>query len=124
VLVVGVVGGLLATVIISATSIALYAHFVTPPPYWSDMSAKLLSERAGPTAAVPDKPQGLSRSSISLRRALEIAIQQVPGEVLKVELEREEGRAVYEIKILAQNGRVRKVSLDARDGDVVEIEDD
>jgi uncharacterized membrane protein YkoI len=43
---------------------------------------------------------------------------------LKVELENEHEHLQYEIKVLAGNGRVREIKLDARSGAVLEIEDD
>lgn len=61
---------------------------------------------------------------VDLGPAIAIATRHVPGEVLKVELEREDGRFVYEVKVLAQDGYVREVELDARDGSLIEIEDD
>jgi len=59
-----------------------------------------------------------------LPRILKLAQAQVKGNVLEVELEHERGRITYEIKILAGNGRVREVKLDARNGTLIEIEDD
>jgi len=59
-----------------------------------------------------------------LPRILALAQARVRGSVLKVELEHEHGRLTYEIKILAGNGRVREVKLDARTGALIEIEDD
>lgn len=62
--------------------------------------------------------------ALSLARILRLALRAVPGEVLEVELEREHGRLVYEIEILARTGRVRKVILDARTGAIVGVEDE
>jgi len=62
--------------------------------------------------------------TLSLTQILPLALRTVPGEVLDVELEREDGRLVYEIEILARDGRVRQVELDARTGAVLDIEDD
>ncbi len=61
---------------------------------------------------------------IELRQALQIAEKHVHGEVVKVELERDDDRFTYEVKVLADNGRVREIKLDARDGSLIEIEDD
>jgi uncharacterized membrane protein YkoI len=61
---------------------------------------------------------------IELARALEIAGKHVHGEVVKVELERDDERFTYEIKVLADNGRVREIKLDAHTGALIEIEDD
>ena len=44
-----------------------------------------------------------------------------PGQVLELELEREEGRWVYEVKLLQADGRLLKLALDARTGQVLEL---
>jgi uncharacterized membrane protein YkoI len=61
---------------------------------------------------------------LPLVKILEIANQQVPGDVIEVELEDEKSALVYEIKILTSVGRVREVKIDARTGAVLKIEDD
>jgi uncharacterized membrane protein YkoI len=61
---------------------------------------------------------------LPLNRLLDIAQREVPGEVVDVDLEHDDGRLEYEIEILGQNGRVRTVTLDARTGAVLEVEDD
>lgn len=61
---------------------------------------------------------------LPLEKILAIARQHVPGDVIDVEIEHEDGLIVYEITVLAPNGRVREVELDARTGKVLEIEDD
>lgn len=67
----------------------------------------------------------LSRGEIlPLGRILQIAQARVPGDVIEVELERDDGVWRYEVKVLTSTGRVREVKLDARNGAVLEIEDD
>ncbi|KHL26596.1 hypothetical protein PK98_09555 [Croceibacterium mercuriale] len=61
---------------------------------------------------------------LPLPRILALARTRVPGDMLKVELEEEDGRIAYEIKILTPAGRIREVTLDARTGRVLEVEDD
>jgi len=65
-----------------------------------------------------------SGAVLPLAKILAIAAQRVPGEVLKIELEREHGVLNYELKILARDGRVRELTLDARSGAVQALEDD
>ncbi|WP_242469724.1 PepSY domain-containing protein [Rhabdochromatium marinum] len=52
--------------------------------------------------------------------------EQVPGEVIGIELERETfGRQrvwIYELKILTPDGRRLEVEIDARDGEILELE--
>ena len=73
-------------------------------------------------ARLPERPA--DSSVVPLARILDLTAQQVPGEVVKVELDDENGRRVYEIKVLAENGRVRELKFDAHDAQLLEIEDD
>lgn len=69
--------------------------------------------------------EALARGEIlPIVKVLEIATGIVPGDVLKVKLEREPFGFKYEVKILAKNGRVREVEIDARNGKLLKIEDD
>jgi uncharacterized membrane protein YkoI len=61
---------------------------------------------------------------LPLAKILAIAQEKVPGDVIEVELETERGTLIYEIKVLAQSGRVREIKIDARTGTVLTIEDD
>lgn len=42
-----------------------------------------------------------------------------PGDVLELELEREHGRWTYEVKLLQPDGRIVKLEVDARSGEVL-----
>jgi uncharacterized membrane protein YkoI len=69
--------------------------------------------------------EALQRGEVlPLDKILAIASQQVPGDVIEVELEQDKLGLIYEIKILTGNGRVREVKIDARTGNVLKIEDD
>jgi uncharacterized membrane protein YkoI len=48
----------------------------------------------------------------------------VPGEMLEVELELEDGSYVYELKLLRPDGRVQEVEADAATAKILKIEDD
>ncbi|HET6322496.1 MAG TPA: PepSY domain-containing protein [Hyphomicrobium sp.] len=48
----------------------------------------------------------------------------VPGELLEVELEIEDGIYVYEFKLLRPDGRVQEVEADASTAKILKIEDD
>ncbi|WP_326525231.1 PepSY domain-containing protein [Sphingomonas sp.] len=61
---------------------------------------------------------------LPLPRILQLAQTHVRGDVVKIELEHDDGRLKYEIKILTATGRVREVELDARTGALIKIEDD
>jgi uncharacterized membrane protein YkoI len=69
--------------------------------------------------------EALARGEIlPIVRVLDIATKLVPGDVLKVKLEREPFGFKYEVKILAKNGRVREVEINAATGKLIKIEDD
>jgi len=42
-----------------------------------------------------------------------------PGDVLELELEREHERWIYEVKLLQPDGRIVKLEVDARSGEVL-----
>jgi uncharacterized membrane protein YkoI len=44
---------------------------------------------------------------------------QTPGRVLDTELEREDGRWIYEIKLLDAKGRLYEVEIDAHNGEIL-----
>ncbi|WP_332677031.1 PepSY domain-containing protein [Brevundimonas sp.] len=86
---------------------------------------------AGPVSAASDDDdhvaarEALRRGEIlPLARILAVVARHVPGDVIDVELERKDGLWRYEVKVLTSTGRVREVKLNARDGSVLEIEDD
>ena len=54
-----------------------------------------------------------------LRSLLDRLEKSHPGQVLEVELERDDGRWIYEIKLLQAGGRLLKLKLDARSGDLL-----
>ena len=57
-----------------------------------------------------------------LSEVLSVARAQVPGEVVKVELEREDGIWVYEIKVLTPSGRRREVEINAHTLAIIKID--
>lgn len=83
------------------------------------------------TAALADKDDHvearalLQRGEIlPLARILDVAQRRVPGDVIEVELEHEDGGWEYEVKVLTPAGLVRKITLDARSGAVLKVKDD
>lgn len=53
---------------------------------------------------------------LPLRSVLERLEREHPGQVMEVELEQDEGRWVYEVKLLQPAGQLVKLKLDARTG--------
>lgn len=53
---------------------------------------------------------------VPLRTILERVERDYPGQIMEVELEREDARWIYEIKLLRTGGALVKLEIDARDG--------
>ena len=78
-------------------------------------------------AALADGERDHDRARAALRAGevlplaiiLERVAQQNPGQVLEVELERDDGRWIYELKLLQHSGTLVKLKVDARDGMVL-----
>jgi Peptidase propeptide and YPEB domain len=63
----------------------------------------------------------LAGEVLPLVKVLERLQRTHPGQVLEVELEREDGRWVYEIKLLRDNGQLVKMHVDARTAAVLDV---
>jgi uncharacterized membrane protein YkoI len=91
------------------------------------VGAFVVGNRHGAEHAKPKRQAAIDLQGhpvMDLGLAIEKATDLVPGDVLKVELERDDDRYVFEVKLLAENGLVREIKLDAQDGSLIEIEDD
>lgn len=58
---------------------------------------------------------------LPLRTILDKVERDYPGRVVEVELEREHGRWIYEIRILRDGGALVRLEVDARDGAVLGV---
>ena len=84
-------------------------------------------------AGVParaDDDQDVARQAVErgeirpLDEVLKAASAAVPGEVVKLELKRDDGAFRYKLKILTPQGRRREVKIDAATLKILETEDD
>lgn len=87
----------------------------------------VLSTFASPLPAVADDDHDRARRALEagevlpLARILDQLRPEYPGDVLEVELERDDGRWLYELKLLQPGGKLLKLKVDARDAMVVGI---
>ena len=58
---------------------------------------------------------------LPLRQVLEQVERQYQGQALKIEFEEDEGRYLYEIRLLQSDGRMAKLKIDAHTGEVLRI---
>jgi uncharacterized membrane protein YkoI len=86
---------------------------------------------SAPSAAGSERKRDHEAALTALRRGEILPLaeiltkvrQHTPGELIAVELERERGVFIYEIRVLTPTGSVRKVDLNARTGAVLPRED-
>ena len=77
-----------------------------------------------------DEDHDLARRALEQGRALPLAdilakvTPRVPGKVIEVELEVDDGTLVYDLKVLTPQGRLQEIEVDAATGKILEIEDD
>ena len=45
-----------------------------------------------------------------------------PGDIVEVELEDEHGRLIYEVELVSTSGRMIELEIDAKTGEVLEVE--
>ncbi|SLN33463.1 PepSY domain-containing protein [Ruegeria meonggei] len=61
-------------------------------------------------------------TGLTMQQAIEIALQEVSGEVQEAELENEGGTKIYEVEILDANGQEFEIEIAADTGAVIEVE--
>lgn len=71
--------------------------------------------------------EALARGEIlPLSRILAVVEQEVGGRVIEIDLDRDDGRYVYEVEAVSRDGRLVELSIDAATGAILDrdIEDD
>lgn len=63
--------------------------------------------------ARPDPGGDVDRPEVTLRQAIALAQRENPGRVVRAEPKSQNGRRVYEIRILGEDGKVKTVRIDA-----------
>lgn len=78
---------------------------------------------AVPALALFESKKELSASArITLEDAIRTAVQALPGKAVEAEISTEEGRTVYEVKIIDSQQETRTVYVDAQTGSTMKIE--
>jgi uncharacterized iron-regulated membrane protein len=94
-------------------------------PFLSTLAVVLAMVLTSPLA-LADSEQDRARAAVQagkvlpLKTLLERMEREHPGHVLEVELEQDDGRWIYEIKLLQPGGRLVKLELDAASGAVLQ----
>ena len=92
------------------------------------LAGVLIVALAAHPALADESDQDLARRALErgeirpLDQVLDAARKALPGDVVKVELDEDDGRWTYEIKILTPGGERREVEIDAKSLQVLEID--
>ncbi len=73
----------------------------------------------------PEAQKKLAKEAkITKEEAKKIALKRVPGKVVESEIDKEKGKVVWEFEIKTKEGKVFEVAVDAKTGDIVEVDDE
>lgn len=61
---------------------------------------------------------------LPLEQIIDLAVAVKQGQILETDLERDDGRYVYELEILDSRGQVWELELDAQTGELLELENE
>jgi uncharacterized membrane protein YkoI len=70
------------------------------------------------------QPTQMYRQRLTKQQAQEIALNRIPGKVLHVDLDLENGVLVYEVYILTADNRIFEVEILAKSGNILKIEEE
>jgi len=59
---------------------------------------------------------------ITIQEAIQIALNHIYGQVIKAELDRENGFLVYEVAVISPQGRKYEIHIDAYNGNIINVE--
>mgnify|MGYP005999084775 CR=1 FL=1 len=66
--------------------------------------------------------QLVNEAALTVDQAISIALAEVPGQVTETEIEKEDGKLVWEISVLDNQNQTFELEIDANSGEVLEKE--
>jgi uncharacterized membrane protein YkoI len=88
------------------------------------MSAQPANQKGSIQVNILDEAQVAEMAKITLDSAMNEALKQVQGKVLRVELENQNGYLVYGVEIAKPDHQIVDVKVDAGNGKVLKIDED
>jgi len=102
----------------SSRCLYLLAQFTQPLGGW-------LLHNIGDDHSYDRARRAVSRGEVlPIEKILEHVRAQVPGQILEIEFDQENGRWVYEFKIIDDEGRLLEAYFDAQSGKLLSAEED
>lgn len=69
-------------------------------------------------------PRPMYRQRLTAEQATDIALQRVPGQVVHLDMDLDDGMLKYEIFIMTQENRIYEVEVAAKNGAIIKIEEE
>ena len=90
------------------------------------LSALLLAAAAGPgaplthaqPASTPNQNARAASSQVTAAGAAEIVRQQYGGRIMGVQTRQRDGRVIYQVRVLQDDGRMRTINVDGQSGKI------
>lgn len=79
---------------------------------------------AGGIASMVSAQTVADQTGLTEEQVIEIALSEVPGEVIEVEAESRRGQDFFEVEIMAEDGTETEVKVDAASGEVLKVKAD
>jgi regulator of RNase E activity RraB len=70
-----------------------------------------------------EKMELATTTKVSIQEAIKTVTANVPGTVIEAELEKEDGRTVWEVKVVTAKGELKEMYVDVQSGKIVDIEE-
>ena len=76
----------------------------------------------GKADEIQELVQMAAQAKVTIDQAIKIASDKQPGRVIEAELEKEHGKAVWEVEVVTPEGKIVEVHIDADSGTIIDIE--
>ena len=86
-------------------------------PAWSDDNGKKEMDETREAVEMS------KTAKVTVEQAIKTATEKMAGKVIEAELEKKHGKAVWEVEIVGEDGKVTEVHVDADSGTVVAAEE-
>ena len=86
-------------------------------PAWSDDNGKKEMDETREAVEMS------KTAKVTVEQAIKTATEKMAGKVIEAELEKKHGKAVWEVEIVGEDGKVTEVHVDADSGAIIDTEE-
>ena len=104
--------------LLSALATMLCMTAVLCQPAWSDDQGKNKKDE------MKEAVEMAAAAKVTIDQAIKTASEKVSGKVIEAELEKKQGRLVWEVEIVTAEHKLMEVHVDAETGAVIDVEEE